>query len=105
MPADAFDQLAWELLDREPLLRGRIAITHCYRVVVHRLMVDRHTVRCTDLVHPAVPPPDRARLIIRHHEIPLEQLAHGLRLLGLASLAQQRIDGDLDWRESGIESQ
>ena len=56
-------EVARQLVEADPLLRHRVALAHGGGMVVQAVEVDRHAVRRTDLVLPAVPPPDRTGVV------------------------------------------
>ena len=53
-----------QLVDRDALLRERVAVAHGDRAVLERLVVDRHAQRRADLVLAAVALADRAALVV-----------------------------------------
>src|SRR4051812_28788972 len=80
-------ELGDDALDRDPLLRERVAVAQRHGAVLERLVVDGHGVRRADLVLTAVALADVAALVVlgRH---PLAQLEVDLaRLVGMPVLA------------------
>src|SRR5260370_6365974 len=82
--ADLFDQPR----NRHALLRHRIAIADGYRVVVHRLMIDRHTVRRADFILTPITPAYGARLIVNDREIALQRVTNRDRFFRLSQFPQ-----------------
>src|SRR5690242_1858883 len=59
----AVEQETLDLVERDPLLLHRVAVTNGDRVVLQRVEVDGDAVRRADLVLPPVPPADRAGVV------------------------------------------
>ena len=89
-------QLLGERVDRHPLLGERVAVADRHRVVVQRLVVDRHRPRRADLVLAAIAAADRARHVHLGLHPPAQVLVDPLGELRLAVLAHQRQHRHLD---------
>ena len=97
---------ARQLVDRDALLRERVAVAHGDRAVLERLVVDRHAPRRADLVLAAVALADRAALVVLGlHDRPRSALVDLAGELGLAVLAHERQHGDLDRRQARVQLQ
>src|SRR3984893_8250332 len=81
VPVDALGQFRGQRGDFEPHLLGRVAVAQCYRVVFHRLMIDRDAERRAHFVLPTIAPPDRTGLIVGGRKMALEHAQHLMRLL------------------------
>src|SRR5215207_6530122 len=97
-------ELAGQRVDRDPLLRERVAVAQGDRLVLERLVIDGDAERRADLVLAAVALADRAALVVLAlHPRALERGVDLARDLGVAGLAQQRQHGDLDRRDRRVE--
>src|SRR5512137_1999461 len=81
LPADPLRQFGGQRRDRDADLLGRVAIAQRHRLVLHRLVIDRHAKGRADLVLAAIAPPDRSGLIVGHREMLLQHRAYLMGLL------------------------
>src|SRR5438309_2999500 len=102
---DAPLDLLGEALDREALLRERVAVAQRDRAVLERLVIDRHAEGRADLVLAAIAPADRAALVVLALHPPADLPVHLARELGLVVLCHERKHGDLHGREAGMQTQ
>ncbi len=100
--------LLGEALDRQALLRERVALAQRHRPVLEALVVDGQAERRADLVLAAVALADRAAVVVLDHahaRTAAQRAVDLARELGLAVLAHERQDRRLDRRQARVQSQ
>src|SRR5687767_3120079 len=77
--SESFHQMLLQIRDFNAFLFPGIAVAHCYRLVLQRLMVHRHTERRSNLILSRIELADATRIVIDSTQRRLQRLLDRLR--------------------------
>ncbi len=101
--ADPLGEVGGEILGRDPLLRGRVAVADRDRAVLHALRVDRDAEGGPDLVAARVALADRRALVVDAAERVAQALVDRAAHLGHPVLLDEGVHAHLRRRELRVE--
>src|SRR3990172_5602661 len=105
VPAETLRYEPRHLVEPDTLLLHRIAVPRRHGALGRRLAVHGDPERRARLVHPAVPPPDRAAVVVEHGESALDVVVQRRGELRHSLFLDQREHAGLDRRHRRVEAE